>query len=257
VAQSLHYHTDGPEAPIPQEAPSYRHLLDRPAVVKKQGPWVYSISALVSPPSPLNQFFLDRIAPISLWHSSCRHIIGGGNSKGQPELATFAVKRGNTGRWSRLPLDALLTGSEQADTLCVAHEGFSLRLAITPEGPSAASISADMETTYNRQADSCFLNLPLRLHHGKELTTGAGEKFSLTKQKIALSAEDCAGRLSHNGWTVSLPADARFIWPFYTYSPYGPVRVPENLSAAVGLLTVPLNGTKDSTLLRFTVNQPR
>ena len=257
VAQSLHYHTDGPEAPIPQEAHSYRHLLDRPAVVKKQGPWVYSISALVSPERPLSQFYLDRITPISLWHSSCRHIIGGGNSKGQPELATFAVKRGDTGLWSYLPLDALLTGSEQADTLCVAHEGFSLRLTITPEGPSAASISAGMELTYDRQADSCFLNLPLRLHPDKELTTGAGEKLSLTKQKIALSAEDCGRRLSHNGWSVSLPADARFIWPFYTYSPYGSVRVPENLRAAVGILSVPLTGTEDSTLVRFAVDRGR
>jgi len=35
------------------------------------------------------------------------------------------------------------------------------------------------------------------------------------------------------------------------------VRVPENLSTAVGILSVPLTGTEDSTSLRFTVNQPR
>jgi len=257
VAQSLHYHTDGPEAPIPQEAHSYSHRLDRPAVVRKDGPWVYSICAMVSPPSPLNQFFLDRIAPISLWHSSCRHIIAGGNSKRQPELATFAVKRKNSGQWSYLPLDALLAGPPSADTLCVAHDGFSLRLRIKPESPSTASIWASMERTYGRSGDSCFLNLPLRLHRDQGLTTGTGKKYSLTKEKIVLSAADCAGKLSHNGWSVSLPEDARFVWPYYTYTPYGPVRVPENPGSAMGILSVPLTGREDSTLVRFTVDGNR
>ncbi|MBN2290329.1 MAG: hypothetical protein JXQ83_13425 [Candidatus Glassbacteria bacterium] len=252
IAQDLHYHSDGPEAPIPQEAHSYRHLLDRPAVVKKQGPWVYSISALVSPERPLSQFYLDRTAPVSLWHSSCRHIIAGGNSKGQPELATFAVRRGDSG-WSSLPLDALLRGSEQADTLCVAHEGFSLRLAIHPEGASAATVWADMQATYDRSGDSCFLNLPLILHPGRELTAGNGKKYTLGREKIVLKAADCGGKLTHNGWTVSLPPDARFVWPFYTYTPYGDVRVPENLGAAVGVLSVPLDGQADETSVRFTV----
>jgi len=256
VAQSLHYHTDGPEAPIPQEAHSYRHRLERPAVVRKDGPWVYSISALVSPERPLSQFYLDRTTPISLWHSSCRHIIAGGNSKGQPEMATFSVKRAATGSWSRLPLDALLAGTPWADTLCVAHEGYSLRLAITPVSPSEALISAGMELTYDRGGDSCFLNIPLILHDGGELADGTGKKYSLTKEKIVLSAADCAGKLSHNGWSVSLPEDARFVWPYYTYTPYGPVRVPENIHSAVGIVSVPLSGTRDSTILRFTVAQP-
>jgi hypothetical protein len=256
TAQSLHYHTDGPEAPIPQEARSYRHTLDKPAVVKKQGPWVYSISALVSPERPLSQFYLDRTAPISLWHASCGHIIAGGNSKGQPGIATFAVKR-TDGSWSRMPLDALIAGNETADTLCVAHEGFSLRLAITPQGSATSSIDASMEATYDRSGDSCFLNLPLILHPGGELTTGDGDKYILGRDKILLSADDCGGFLSYNGWTVSLPEDARFTWPFYTYTPYGPVRVPENLEAAVGVLSIPLTGEKDSTHLRFTINQQR
>ncbi|MEA2064506.1 MAG: hypothetical protein U9P14_12455 [Gemmatimonadota bacterium] len=249
IAQNLHYHTEGPEAPIPQEARSYRHKLVRPAVVKKEGPWVYSISALVSPERPLSQFYLDRIAPISLWHSECKHIIAGGNSKGQPELATFSVKRSD-GSWSCLPLEALLAG---ADTLCVALEGFSLRLAITPEGPEKAVIAAHLQRTYDRPGDSCFLNLPLRLHPGRELVTGAGENYTLSDKRIHLDSASAKGIISHNGWSVALPDDARFTWPFYTYTPYGPVRVPERLNAAMGILSVPLDGQEDSTRLRFSI----
>jgi hypothetical protein len=103
--------------------------------------------------------------------------------------------------------------------------------------------------------DSCFLNLPLILHPGAELATGAGKKYSLSSEKIILYTNDCRGKLSYNGWSMTLPSGARFVWPYYTYTPYGPVRVPESLSAAVGVLSVPLGGESDSAVIRFTVGR--
>jgi hypothetical protein len=203
LAADTYYYTPGPEAPIPQEVERYRHRLDRPAVVRKQGPWVYSYSAVVSPRRPHNQFYLDRICPISLWHEKCRQIIGGGNSKNQPELATFAVKM-TGGEWVYLPLDALITGGGAADTICVAHEGFSLKLTIEPASEAAAAMDVQAERTYSR-ADTVFLNLPLKLIR-----------------------------------RLSLPENARFLWPYYTYSPYGRDRVPRNIHNAVGVVSVPL-----------------
>ena len=248
IAQNTHYHTDGPEAPIPQELHTYRHMLDRPAVVKKKGPWVYSMSALVSPQRPLSQFYLDRIVPISLWHAKCRHIIGGGNSKAQPELATFAVKRAD-GSCGYLPLDALISGNWDADTMSVAHEGFSLRLTITPEDDSNAVVSVQAERTYQRR-DSVFLNLPLRLLPGQQLQTGTGKSWKLDEKEIRL--EDVK-EISHNGWRAILPANARFVWPYYTYNPYGSVRVPKNIGAALGVVTIPLEPDSRWINVRFTV----
>lgn len=248
IAQDAHYHTDGHEAPIPQERHSYRHRLDRPAVVKKIGPWVYSMSALVSPERPLSQFYLDRICPISLWHQKCHHIIGGGNSKGQHELATFAVKRAD-GNWSRLPLDALISGNWDADTMSVAHEGFSLRLTITPEDGSPVTISAQAERTYDRP-DSVFLNLPLRLLLGQKLEIGNGAAYILSDTEIRLCG---VSSLSHNHWRLSLPENARFMWPYYTYTPYGPERVPENIHAALGVVTIPLVPDSRWVHISFTV----
>ena len=170
VAQSAHYHVEGEEAPIPQESEYWRHVLDRPAVAATQGPWTWSYSALVSVRSPFNQFFLDRTCPVSLWHERCKHIIDGGNSKDQPELATFAVKR-RTGEWDYLPLDALITGSAGSDTMCLALEGISLRLTMNPSGGSTMVISAQAERTYNTP-DTVFLNLPLILQPGKTYKSG-------------------------------------------------------------------------------------
>ncbi len=246
IAQDAHYHTDGPEAPIPQELHTYRHTLDRPAVVKKSGPWVYSMSALLSPPSTHNQFFLDRIVPISLWHEYSGHIIAGGNSKGQPELATFMVKRAD-GSTTDLPLDALISGSWDADTMCVAHEGFSLRLTVNPENNSAVVISVQAESTYNRP-DTVFLNLPLRLLPGGELEDGNGKSYKLAENEIRLSGASLGGSLSYNHWRIALPESARFVWPYYIYTPYGPMRVPQNIRSAMGVVSIPL--TPDSSWLR-------
>jgi len=240
IAQDAHYHSDGPEAPIPQDAGSWRHSLDRPAAVRKSGPWVWSYSALVSIPSPYNQFFLDRICPISLWHEKSRHIIAGGNSKGQPELATFAVKR-KDGVWDYMPLDALIAGGENGDTMCVAVEGFSLRMSIEALSESVALINVSAENTYNT-SDSAFLNLPLRLKPGENLIAGEGEPLRLDEKEIKLNGAMLRGSLSYGAWRMAIPEASSFTWPFYTYTPYGPVRVPKRIAQAVGLLSIPLEG---------------
>ena len=248
IAQDAHYHVEGGEATIPQEMPDYRHQLDRPAVVVKRGDWTWSYSALVSVYSPRNQFFLDRIMPVSLWHAGTRHIIGLGNSKGQPELATFAVKRG--GELTAHPLDALIRGSWDSDTMCVADEGFSLRLVIGAVDQRTATIRVMCENTYNN-TDSVFLNLPLRLHPGGTLAAGPAGSFKLEEEEISLNG---LSTLSHNGWTAILPPDSRFYWPFYPYFPYGDVRVPKVLRRAAGRLSVPLNHEGRWVEVRFRID---
>ncbi|MBW7995981.1 MAG: hypothetical protein FVQ81_05285 [Candidatus Glassbacteria bacterium] len=234
LAQDAHYHSDGPEAEIPQQIPSYRHTLAaRPAVVRKNGNWVYSICALVSPDSPLNQFFLDRIMPVSLWHTRTGAIIGGGNSKGQPGIVTFAAVR--NGDLDAHPLDGLLRGSWDGDTLCVAEEGFSCRLTFVTVDDNTTLIRAKAENTYNHR-NTALLQLQFRLHDGGTVTVN-GQSSTLSAERIE---REGALRIAHNGWSASLPEGSRFEWPFYTYYPYGSVRVPENLHNAVGRAAVTL-----------------
>ncbi|HLA39763.1 MAG TPA: hypothetical protein VJ417_07195, partial [Candidatus Glassbacteria bacterium] len=235
IAQAAYYHADGPELTIPQELPKYRHELDRPAVVKKDGPWVYSLSALVGPTRPLSQFYLDRIAPISLWHEKTRHIIDGGNSKGQPELATFSVKRSD-GSHDYLPLDALVRGSLDSDTLCVAHEGFSCRLVIGLLDSGTAVLRAQAERTYDRGGDTPQLNLPLVLHPGMTLTTDSVSR-TLGEEEILLDQPES---ISAGGWRLTLPRSAVFQWPYYIYNPYGEIRVPKDIHNAMGIVSLPL-----------------
>jgi hypothetical protein len=193
------------------------------------------MSALVSPSRPLSQFYLDRIAPVSLWHERTRHIIGGGNSKDQPELATFSVKRAD-GSHDCLPLDGLIRGSWDADTLCVALEGFSLRLTFDLRDVNTAVIRAQAERTYDRPGDTAQLNLPLVLHPGAVLTVD-DTRHTLGEDQIAL---DRPKSIAAAGWRMELPPAARFLWPYYTYNPYGEVRVPKDIRNALAVLSVPL-----------------
>jgi hypothetical protein len=253
IAQNLHYYEDGPEAPIPQEAESYRHELDRPAVVQKKGPWVYSISGLVSPERPLSQFYLDRTGPVSLWHEKTRHIVGGGNSKGQPKLATFSVKR-EDGSWSHLPLDMLLESSVMSDTLCVAHEGFSFRLAIVVEDETTTRFEVESERTYNRSGDIAYLNLPLVMRQGERILIGQGDSTALSRDRILLDSKETEGEIAYGHWRVSMPEDSRLEWPVYTYSPYGSVRVPQEIDHALAVLSVELTANEESKLIRFSID---
>ncbi len=233
LAQDAQYHSDGPEATTPQQMPSYRHVLDRPAVVRKNGSWVYSISAIVSPESPLNQFFLDRTMPVSLWHNRTGSIIDGGNTKLQPELVTFAAVR--DGKLDAHPLDGLLRGSWDGDTLCVAEEGFSCRMTFVTVDDNTTLIRAKAENTYNHQ-NTALLQLQMRLHDGGTASIN-GSSTTLTAEKIEHKGPLT---LAHNGWSAKLPAGSSFQWPVYTYHPYGSVRIPENLHNAVGRVAVDL-----------------
>ena len=252
LAQNLHYYVDGPEAPIPQESEVYRNELDRPAVVQKQGPWVYSISALVSPERPLSQFYLDRTGPISIWHTKTRHIVGGGNGKGQAEFATFAVER-EDGSWSHLPLDMLLESSGGVDTLAVAHEGFSLRLTVAPQNDSETLLTVKSQRTYNRGGDTAYLHLPLVVSAGEMISFGKGGGSQLAAEPIVLDTVGMGGRISYGNWQIELPDESEFRWPLYVYSPYGSVRVPENLQSALGLLRVRLGGEEEAKTIRISV----
>ena len=135
-----------------------------------------------------------------------------------------------------LPLEALIRGAGESDTLCVAHEGFSLRLTILYPDSCTALIRACSERAYDRPGDTAQLNLPLVLRAGTVLARDGGS-FTLDETPRSLNGP---GRLAYGGWKLSMPEGSSFVWPYYTYNPYGEIRVPKNISAAVGVLSLPL-----------------
>ncbi len=133
LAQDALYYPQGEIAPIPHEQERYSYQMSIPAGVRKTGPWVVSLSGIVETQAVNNQFYLDRQANLSVFHSKLGLIVSGANSKRQPELATFREKIG--AEVYHMPLSSRLQMSDAQDRLSMGYNTFFTDLYVDP--PSA------------------------------------------------------------------------------------------------------------------------
>jgi hypothetical protein len=243
MAQNALYFHAGPSAAIPQDQSQSVHLMTVPAGIRKAGPWVICLSAIIDTPTT-NQYYLDRQANLSVFHEGQGLIITGANSKRQPELATLSEKLGE--QVIGMPISSKLEMTEEYDRLALAYNTFfsvlepavlsdkqmKLRVLITPKGTMADS----------------QLTLQLCLKAGRTLETGTGRKLLLDATQIDLGPADIGGWIHYPGWKLKVEAPARLSWPVYPYNPYA--NAPEtSLEHAVAALSVPLHtiGPEDSS----------
>jgi hypothetical protein len=174
LSQDALYYHDGKTAPIPQDRESYVYQMDVPAGIRKTGPWVVSLSGIVEPQQVNNEFFLDRQANLSVFHSKLGLIISGANSKRQPELATFREKL--NGRVYHLPLSSRLEMGDREDRLSVAFNTFSSFLYVAR--PSSNELK--FRFTINgkgEEPEEAALTLQLVLKPGETLSFAELTRF--------------------------------------------------------------------------------
>ncbi|HWQ53956.1 MAG TPA: hypothetical protein VN442_09735 [Bryobacteraceae bacterium] len=236
IAQNALYYHDGTLAPIPQARSNYARRLAGPAGVRKAGPWVATLSGLIATRPLASQWFLDRQAHLSVFHQKAGLILSGGNSRRQPEIATFAET--TAGTVQHLPLDSRLDMTDAADRLWLAYNSFFSEIEV----PRATGSGMDIRFKISGRGpapESARLALQLVLHPGEELETAAGVRVRLDQQRVTLNSTEIAGAIRHHGWSIETGADCSLVWPVYPYSPYrnGPET---RLDRAVGVLTFPL-----------------
>ncbi len=233
LAQDALYYHEGPTAPIPPDQPSYVHQMSVPAAIHKTGPWVVSLSGLISTQAVTSRFYLDRQAHLEVFHQGTGLIISGANSKRQPELATFREKI--PAGLFHMPLDSRLEMTTAQDRLSLAYNTFVARLEVDP--PAGRRLTFRFMAHRKSVPEEAHLTLQLCLKAGLPLETGAGDRVLLGPQPLAL--ERLGGWIRHNGWTLRADPAARLTWPVYPYNPYsnGPEK---GLEHAVGALSVPL-----------------
>jgi hypothetical protein len=236
ISQDALYYHEGPSAPIPQDQERYAYQMSIPAGIRKAGPWVVSLSGIVETQAVNNQFYLDRQANFSVFHSKLGLIISGANSKRQPELATFREKFGGT--INHMPLSSRLQMNEARDRLSLAYNTFFTELYVEP--PSAGEVKFRFVINgKGTPPEEAFATLQLALKAGEMLETGAGRKFTLGNEHVELGPEEIGGWIRHHGWTLRVEPTTRLAWPVYPFNPYA--NGPETaLEFAVGALSVPL-----------------
>ncbi len=235
VAQDALYYHEGHIEPIPQDQPRYAHRLQKPAGIRKTGPWVVCLSGLIDPPTE-NRFTLDRQSHLSIAHQRLGLIITGANSKRQPELAGFVEKTG--GKEFHLPISSRLRMSDERDRLGIAYQTFFAELSVTPGTSDAVEFHYTLQETARNRLDEGQLHLQLCLQPGEILET-AHKRIVLSEKGIDLSPDEIGGGIRHRGWMLHVGPTTRLTWPVMPFNPYRDA--PEtDLSHAVGVLTTPL-----------------
>jgi hypothetical protein len=236
LSQDALYYHEGPSAPIPQDQERYVYRMSVPAGIRKTGPWVVCLSGIVATQAVNNQFYLDRQANLSVFHSKLGLIISGANSKRQPELATFREKIG--GATYHMPVSSRLELGDLHDRLSLAYNTFFSELFIEP--PSERELKFRFVINgKGTPPDEAFATLQLVLKAGETLETAAGQKITLGNELVELEPAAIGGWIRHHGWTMRVDPAARLVWPIHPYNPYA--NAPEtSLEHAVGALSVPL-----------------
>ncbi|PYT27605.1 MAG: hypothetical protein DMG57_17805 [Acidobacteria bacterium] len=236
LAQDALYYHAGSSAPIPQDQERYVHRMSVPAGIRKTGPWVVCLSGIVDTQASTNQFYLDRQANMSVFHSKLGLIISGANSKRQPELATFHEKI--AGVTYHLPLSSRLEMTDVRDRLSLAYNSFFNDLYVEP--PSEREMKFRFVISgRGRPPEDSAATLQLVLKPGEVLETAAGKNITLGSEPVELTSEAIGGWIRHHGWTLNVDPAARLVWPVYPFNPYA--NAPETtLEHAVAALSVPL-----------------
>ncbi|MBI2192539.1 MAG: hypothetical protein HYU36_11205 [Planctomycetes bacterium] len=204
MAAAFVHGTEGEEASIPQE----REYLDIGfgglARVRRAGPWFACTSAFTAPRTE-NRWGMDRQSFVSLYHEACGLIVGGGNSKDQPEWSNFVAGD------QFVPTSAVLVpGGVRLD-----YGGASGSVRLEFSGPRC-------HISLGRESGSLPLagQLLLRVTPGRPLVTGGGFEVPAGERPVKVCGREAGGWIQHNGWRLQLPDAARFEHPVSPFNPY-------------------------------------
>lgn len=229
IASAYVHHQDGPEEEIPQDRDEY--FIEDPghALIRKKGSWFYCLSGFVCPPAEGNRWGMDRQAFVSVWNKASGLIVGGGNSKDQPEWSNFDFPGADGPVY--LPTAASLQLGADAVTLDYGGRSGVITAELLDDKRLRLTLSGPAEGT---------ARLLLKLDHGLALATGAGTSLEMSGDAICLSGAEAGGWVGQDGWRAHVPAGATLRWPVYPFNPYaadGAAPIQE----AVGILSAPLS----------------
>jgi hypothetical protein len=195
-------------------------------LVRRRGPWFVCLSGYLTPrgeraANSLNRWYMDRQQHVSLWHEALGLVVGGGNSKFQPDRSTFAVWSGGHCR-HEADGARLSKGRESGDGIVLRYGRQECRLNVRIIGPQRAELTFSAPRVGRREVLAGFL---LRVSAGGRIRTSRRPrpaKISPTEQVTASWPEGGRGPrwLEAGNLRVIVPAGAFLYWPQYPFNPY-------------------------------------
>lgn len=207
-----------------QEQPRYDALRCERAIVRRDGDWFYCLSGYITPPELRSgmsrvRWTMDRQAYLSIWQQQSGLIVGGGNSKHQPELATFEIR---TGPLSLCQADRTtirqddgcdILRLEYADTIVelqlrvMENSGVELIASLIKQGASAKEVLGG------------FM-LPSMAHRTVRTSHTTSDVKLNPKNVWGDAWEDEAGFVEWKQVRLDVPAHSYIRWPVYPFNPY-------------------------------------
>lgn len=244
---------DGAEEAIPQTSPLFTGNFHGHALVRRRGPWFVCMSGYPMTDAAFAGSFrarwhLDRQNYLSIWHERAGLIIGGGNSKHDPEASTFSLVQGR----------ARLTQADSARLTQTAEEDIGVFQYGTTRGIVAVRVldETQVQITLSAEGGPCENMLGLlsvRLKGGVAMTTSEGEQVTLDPKGVwgaARPEDQTAGDfwVRSPNWTLHLPPGGWLRWPIYAFNPYA-LDGATPASEAMANVTVPLKPGQSRTFV--------
>ena len=202
ITSLYHHMREGDEAPINLDEASFEKGYEDWAILKREGPWMGCLSAFVCPPTG-SRWGQDRQQFLSLWHEDAGLLIGGGNSRNQPEWSTFVT----SGRF--LPDTGEI--ADGAVTLTYRDSMCTIDLQLDDD---AAVIETAIET------GSAISHLTVPLGSGEQITAEAGPSAVTGDGVVRWGAREMGRSLTMRGFRITLPDGAGLLWPTVPFNPY-------------------------------------
>lgn len=216
-------------------------LFDRPVieaeaarsiVIKREG-WFVCLSAYTAPQVE-SRWGQDRQSFIGVWQRDSGLIVGGGNSKNQPEWSTFEVRPAEGGHFY-VPREGAPDIRNRQIRLTCGPRTLTVRLRdMTAEG-IRLDFAADIV-----DGDEALAHIPLQLQTGLPLTADeAGHASLVNERPIRLRQAQGSHLIRHAGWQLRFDGSYDLRWPSHPFNPYA-ADGSAKLDEAVALLTLPL-----------------
>ncbi|PYI51366.1 hypothetical protein [Paenibacillus flagellatus] len=251
MADLLQYWNMGSGESEPRDEASST-LFDRPvleerwasSLVVKRDDWYVCLSAFAAPRVE-SRWGQDRQSFVGVWHAGSGLIVGGGNSKNQPEWSTFELRTADGGHYY-VPDGGTVDAANRQIRLACGPRTLTVRLSALDADCAALDFSADIAA-----GDEGVVHVPLRLKLGELLSVEGAESepaLPVAERSVRLERTEGVHRIGHAGWQLELEGAYRLDWPSYPFNPYAEDGAAK-LVEAVAVLTVPLAAGETRRLL--------
>ncbi len=215
-------------------------------ILKNQDMFV-CMSGITTPVSE-SRWAQDRQMFFSIWHSSYGLLVGGGNSKKQPERSTFVIRNGEE-VISYVPDNG--------------HVNAEQKELILNYGDAQCSICIDKLDTDSltfiykavlKNENEANINIPIILIPGSKLVTGEGKEWIVGEDNIEFFKGDGKHCIQIESTRLEFEGPATFKWPSLPFNPYekeGEATIDE----AVAILTLLASDEKKSVSVVFNYNK--